>query len=74
MCGPSACACKSPSASAPALFNLAIDSKLRACDLVKLHVRDICHGAQLLHRATIMGRYLGIDVDDALEISEQTEI
>ena len=24
-----------------ALFNLAIDSKLRACDLVKLRVRDI---------------------------------
>ena len=24
-----------------ALFNLAIDSKLRACDLVKLKVRDI---------------------------------
>lgn len=37
-----------------ALFNLAIDSKLRACDLVKLKVRDICHGAQLLHRATVM--------------------
>ena len=27
-----------------ALFNLAIDSKLRACDLVKLRVRDLCHG------------------------------
>src|SRR5580693_1243448 len=25
-----------------ALFNLAIDSKLRACDLVKLRVRDVC--------------------------------
>lgn len=37
-----------------AMFNLAIDSKLRACDLVKLKVRDICHGTQLLHRATIM--------------------
>jgi len=28
-----------------ALFTLAIDSKLRACDLVKLKVRDICHGS-----------------------------
>lgn len=37
-----------------AMFNLAIDSKLRACDLVKLKVRDICHGSQMLHRATIM--------------------
>jgi hypothetical protein len=26
-----------------AIFNLAIDSKLRACDLIKLRVRDICH-------------------------------
>jgi len=29
-----------------ALFNLAVDSnKLRACDLVQLRVRDVCHGA-----------------------------
>ena len=27
-----------------ALFDLGVDSKLRACDLVKLRVRDICHG------------------------------
>ena len=27
-----------------ALFNLAIDSELRSCDLVKLRVRDVCHG------------------------------
>jgi hypothetical protein len=27
-----------------ALFNLAIDSKLRSCDLVSLRVRDVCHG------------------------------
>ena len=27
-----------------ALFNLVIDSKLRACDLVSLRVRDVCHG------------------------------
>lgn len=26
------------------LFNLAIDSKPRACDLLKLTVRDVCHG------------------------------
>jgi hypothetical protein len=25
-----------------AMFNLAIDSKLRACDLTRLKVRDIC--------------------------------
>jgi len=27
------------------LFDLGIDSKLRACDLVSLRVRDVCHGA-----------------------------
>lgn len=27
-----------------ALFNLGIDSKLRACDLVALKVRDVSHG------------------------------
>jgi integrase len=35
------------------LFNLAIDSKLRACDLVKLRVRDVCHGAILASRAIV---------------------
>jgi hypothetical protein len=30
-----------------ALFNLAIDSKLRSCDLVKLRVRDVTHGDRL---------------------------
>jgi len=37
-----------------ALFNLAIDSKLRACDLVSLKVRDIHHGGQVLKRAKIV--------------------
>ena len=118
-----------------AMFNLAIDSKLRGCDLVSLRVRDITHGNQVAPRAIIMQqmstrqyarvvhcwvasigldptaygthtmrrtkatliyrrtknlravqlllghtklestvRYLGIEVDDALEISEQTDI
>jgi len=37
-----------------ALFNLALDSKLRACDLVKLMVRDISHGGGILSRAQII--------------------
>jgi len=37
-----------------ALFNLAIDSKLRACDLVKLRVRDVCHGAGMAPRAMVL--------------------
>jgi hypothetical protein len=30
-----------------AIFNLAIDSKLRACDLVKLRLDDICSGLRV---------------------------
>ena len=37
-----------------ALFNLGIDSKLRGCDLVKLKVRDVCHGEQVAARAIVM--------------------
>lgn len=37
-----------------ALFNLVVDSKLRACDLVKLQVQDICHGDRVASRAMVM--------------------
>jgi integrase len=37
-----------------ALFTLAIDSKLRGCDLVRLMVRDVAHGSQVLVRATVV--------------------
>ena len=37
-----------------ALFNLAIDSKLRSCDLVKIRVRDIAHGSSIASRAMVM--------------------
>lgn len=120
------------------MSDLAIDSKLRGCDLVSLRVRDVMHADQILPRAMIVQRkrqwpvrfelteptraavsawiviaenylvpsrvatpphismrtknlwavqilgwphhagstvrYLGIEVDDALEISEQAEI
>ncbi|MFT4924238.1 MAG: integrase [Phenylobacterium sp.] len=36
-----------------ALFNLALDSKLRACDLLKLKVRDIMLGGTIQSRVTI---------------------
>lgn len=39
-----------------ALFNLAIDSKLRGCDLVNLRVRDVAHGNHLLPRAMVVQR------------------
>jgi integrase len=37
-----------------ALFNLAIDSKLRACDLMQLRVRDVCHGQTIASRALVL--------------------
>ncbi len=37
-----------------ALFNLAIDSKLRGCDLVRLRVRDVAHGDHIMARAIVM--------------------
>ena len=53
-----------------AMFNLALDSKLRACDLVRLKLTDICHGSLILHRATIMQKKTGQPVQ--FEITEQT--
>lgn len=41
-----------------ALFNLAIDSKLRGCDLVRLRVRDIAHGDRIaVNRRAILTRF-----------------
>jgi integrase len=37
-----------------ALFNLAIDSKPRSCDLLKLRVRDVSHGDRVAARAIVM--------------------
>ncbi len=39
-----------------AMFNLAIDSKLRGCDLVNLRVHNITHCNQILARAMVMQR------------------
>ncbi len=53
-----------------AMFNLAIDSKLRGCDLVELQVRDISQGSQVLPRAIVMQRKTHRPVQ--FEITEQT--
>ncbi len=39
-----------------AMFNLAVGSKLRGCDLVSLRVRDVTHGNQALSRAMAVQR------------------
>lgn len=53
-----------------ALFNLAIDSKLRACDLVALRVHDVSHGQAIATRATILQRKTCRPV--CFEITDQT--
>ncbi len=55
-----------------ALFNLAIDSKLRACDLVKLRVQDVCHSGRVAARAIVMQQKTGRPVQ--FEIMEQTRV
>ena len=42
-----------------ALFNLALDSKLRGCDLVRLQVNDVCVGGRVRDRATVIQRKTG---------------
>ena len=37
-----------------ALFDLGLGSKLRACELVRLRVRDISHGDRVSTRAIVM--------------------
>ena len=56
----------------PALFNLAIDSKLRSCDLVRLRVRDVCHGTVVAARTIAMEQKTQRPVQ--FEIAERTEV
>jgi len=53
-----------------ALFNLAIDSKLRGCDIVKLRVSDVMRGDRVCSRAMIVQQKTGLPV--RFEITEQT--
>ena len=53
-----------------AMFNLAIDSKLRSCDLVHLRVRDVYHGHGIAPRAMVLQQKTHQPVQ--FEITEQT--
>ena len=53
-----------------ALFNLAIDSKLRGCDLVGLRVHDVVQGSRVAPRAIVMQMKTRRPVQ--FEITEQT--
>jgi integrase len=53
-----------------AMFNLAIDSKLRGCDVVALKVDDVAPNGYALGRATVRQRKTGRPV--RFELTEQT--
>jgi len=53
-----------------ALFNLAIDSKLRGCDLVGLRVHDVVQGSRVAPRAIVMQKKTQRPVQ--FEITEQS--
>jgi integrase len=53
-----------------ALFNLAIDSKLRGCDVVSLKVEDVAPHGYAVDRATVRQNKTGLPV--RFEITEQT--
>lgn len=53
-----------------ALFNLAIDSKLRGCDLVRLKVEDVLQGDQVRTRALVSQQKTGAPVQ--FELTDQT--
>jgi integrase len=53
-----------------ALFNLAIDSKLRGCDLVILKVEDVAPNGHAIARATVRQKKTGRPV--RFELTEQT--
>jgi integrase len=53
-----------------ALFNCAIDAKLRGCDLVSLRVSDVAPGGELRDRATVIQQKTGRPVP--FEITEPT--
>jgi integrase len=53
-----------------ALFNLAIDSKLRGCDVVAVKVDDVAPNGYAVDRATVRQRKTGRPV--RFELTEQT--
>src|SRR5213083_1607209 len=53
-----------------AMFNLAIDSKLRGCDVVSLKVEDVAPHGHAIDRASVRQRKTGQPV--RFEITEQT--
>jgi hypothetical protein len=56
--------------SANRLFNLAIDSKLRGCDVVAIKVEDVAPNGYTMDRATVRQKKMGRPVK--FEMTDQT--
>jgi integrase len=54
------------------MFSLAIDSKLRGCDLIRIGLDDVCIGGRVRDRATVIQKKTGRPVQ--FEITDQTRI
>ena len=54
-----------------AMFNLALDSKLRACDFIQLRVSDIAHGSKVQSIAILIQQKTGRPVQ--FEITAKTK-
>ena len=54
-----------------AIFNLALDSKLRSCDLLRLKARDVASGIRVLPRAMILQQKTRHEVH--FELSQRTQ-
>jgi integrase len=57
-----------------ALFNLAIDSKLRACDLMALYVNDVAQGGRVQSRALIDQQKTGRPVQFEITVPTRQSI
>ena len=53
------------------IFNLALDSKLRSCDLLGLKVRDVASGMRVLPRVMILQQKTRHEVH--FELSQRTQ-
>ena len=54
------------------MFNLALDCKLRACDFIKLKVKNIAHGTNIQSRAMLIQQKTGNPVQ--FEITKKTRV
>ncbi len=57
-----------------AIFNLAIDSKLRGCDVVRIRIGDLTSGGQVRSRATVVQQKTGRPVQFELLESARSSI